>query len=53
MEYNRDLINKLESLCSEFDHLLQEGVVLSLFEKEKMLKIIRDIESIVDNFDIS
>jgi hypothetical protein len=53
MKYNKDLINKLENLCSEFDHLLQEGVVLSSFEKEKMLKIIKDIESIVDNFDVS
>lgn len=53
MEYNKDLISKLENLCSEFDHLLQEGVVLSFFEKEKMLKIIKDIEKIVEDFDTS
>ena len=51
MGYNKDMLDKLEIICNQFYHLLQEGVILSFDEKEKMLKLIRDLELIVKDFD--
>lgn len=51
MGYNNDIIEKFLIMLNEINHLFQEGVILSLEEKEKILKIIKDIELLIKTFD--
>lgn len=50
MKYTDYLIGNLERISSELDHLLQEGAIFSYKEKEEILKILNNLESLVDEF---
>jgi hypothetical protein len=52
MNYSNHLIETLQNIWSELDHLLQEGVVFSSEEKERILKAINDLEMLIDEFNI-
>jgi len=52
MNYSNHLIETLQSIWSELDHILQEGAVFSSEEKERILKVLNDLEKLVDEFNV-